>query len=354
MTTDTQTYDFDVALSFAGEDREYVEEVNAALKAVGIKTFLDADYLADTWGEDLVEFFDAVYRLRARFAILFISRHYAEKTWPRQERRSAIARAVVERGAYVLPVRLDDTEMDGLRPTVGYLDSRKTGIDGLARALTAKLAGRPGSREAWPGDRVPRTAREVAEVRSLKPPAWEYLLFAGYLYLGKEALEPKFLDHELGYAAPGGHATTAEEAVAFMRRSSIQRVVGTLMAMMEAKVQERAFGPLGTEGDPDRIEHLATRWNSAYADLLDWNARIRGTAHDHMFTAAFDLLARTADLPIRQYREFVNDFVSKTDGVPSALARHERLEISLVLTLSLEEGISEAFGAELERLADEM
>jgi len=94
---DRDSYDFEVALSFAGEDREYVEDINEALKQQGIRTFLDTDYLADLWGEDLVEFFDDIYRKRSLFAMLFISCHYGEKMWPRHERRSALVRALKER-----------------------------------------------------------------------------------------------------------------------------------------------------------------------------------------------------------------------------------------------------------------
>jgi hypothetical protein len=167
--SDRDSYDFDVALSFAGEDREYVEEVNDALKQQGVRTFLDSDYLSHTWGEDLVEFFDGIYRVRSLFAMLFVSRHYAEKMWPRHERRSALARALKERSAYVLPVRLDDTEIDGLRPTVGYLDARRTGIDGLVRAVLSKLAGRSGWLGGWSGDHAPRGQREIDQVRSERP-----------------------------------------------------------------------------------------------------------------------------------------------------------------------------------------
>ena len=49
-------YEFDLALSFAGEDREFVEDVATELKAAHVKYFLDSDYLAEMWGEDLVEF----------------------------------------------------------------------------------------------------------------------------------------------------------------------------------------------------------------------------------------------------------------------------------------------------------
>src|ERR1051326_2523809 len=85
-----QIYEFDVALSFAGEDRPYVNEVAEALKAASISVFLDADHVADMWGEDLVEYLDRVYRERAHFTMMFVSRHYAEKIWPTHERRSAM------------------------------------------------------------------------------------------------------------------------------------------------------------------------------------------------------------------------------------------------------------------------
>ena len=86
---DEPDYQFDFAVSFAGEDREFVEEVVEPLKRSGIRVFYDSDYLADMWGEDMVEYFDDVYRVNARFAIMFVSRFYADKMWTRHERRSA-------------------------------------------------------------------------------------------------------------------------------------------------------------------------------------------------------------------------------------------------------------------------
>ena len=46
------TYEFDVAVSFAGEDREFVEEVVAQLKQAGLRVFYDSDYVAEMWGEE--------------------------------------------------------------------------------------------------------------------------------------------------------------------------------------------------------------------------------------------------------------------------------------------------------------
>ena len=63
-----------MAVSFASEDRELVEEIVSLLKDAGLRVFYDTDYQAAMWGEDLVEYLDQVYRLKARYAIIFISR----------------------------------------------------------------------------------------------------------------------------------------------------------------------------------------------------------------------------------------------------------------------------------------
>ncbi len=117
---------FDVCLSFAGEQRDYVERIAMALKDAGLNVFYDQDedIAASLWGRDLGEVLDYVYRQGSRFCVMFISADYAAKAWTRHERRSALARAI-EHEEYVLPARFDDTELPGLRPTVAYLNLRE-------------------------------------------------------------------------------------------------------------------------------------------------------------------------------------------------------------------------------------
>jgi hypothetical protein len=105
------TFDYDVALSFAGEDRTYVQQVAALLHGHGIRIFYDEYMTAELWGNDLYVLLDEVYRERARFAVAFVSRHYISKPWTRHERQSAQARAFLDVGPYLLPVRLDDSEL---------------------------------------------------------------------------------------------------------------------------------------------------------------------------------------------------------------------------------------------------
>lgn len=112
---------YDVALSFAGEDREYVEAVAAALAGSGVKVFYDAYERSDLWGKNLYEHLTSVYKDDSRYVVVFVSKHYAHKVWTTHERRAAQARALVEHSDYILPARFDDTDIPGLLNTVGHV-----------------------------------------------------------------------------------------------------------------------------------------------------------------------------------------------------------------------------------------
>jgi len=130
---------YDIVLSFAGEDRAYVEAVAQFLEEHDVVAFYDRYEEVTLWGKDLAEHFDGVYRKQGRFCIMFISQHYARKLWTRHERRSALARALEQREEYVLPVRFDDSEIPGLRPTMGYLDLRTLSPEQLGQRILQKL-----------------------------------------------------------------------------------------------------------------------------------------------------------------------------------------------------------------------
>ncbi len=115
---------YDVALSFAGEEREYVDEVANVLKASGIKVFYDRFQEAKLWGKDLVAYLKKVYRDEAKYVIMFCSENYAQKNWPNHERESALERLLTGEFEYILPARFDDTEIPGLSSTRGYIDLR--------------------------------------------------------------------------------------------------------------------------------------------------------------------------------------------------------------------------------------
>lgn len=132
-------YKYDVALSFAGEDREYVDVVADILNKNNIKVFYDKFEEVNLWGKDLGIHFDYVYRRQSKYFIPFISVHYEKKVWTNYEVRTAIARAIENKEEYILPVRFDKTELDGIRSTIGYLDISNMSPEELASKILKKL-----------------------------------------------------------------------------------------------------------------------------------------------------------------------------------------------------------------------
>ncbi len=130
---------FDVALSFAGENRDYVEQVADALKANDVDVFYDRFEQVNLWGKDLAEHFGEVYGKDARFVVMFSSRHYAAKAWPNHEKSHALATHLKGVGGRILPVRFDDTEIPGLPGTIGYLDLRVLTPSQLAELIRQKI-----------------------------------------------------------------------------------------------------------------------------------------------------------------------------------------------------------------------
>lgn len=133
--------EYDVALSFAGEDREYAKELADLLNKNGYSCFYDENELANLWGKNLYDYLSSVYKDRACYCVMFLSKHYEQKLWTNHERQMAQAKAFIENREYILPVRLDDTEISGIPPTVGYLDLRSITIEEVYQALDKKLSG---------------------------------------------------------------------------------------------------------------------------------------------------------------------------------------------------------------------
>lgn len=138
--TDMDT--FDVAISFAGTEREYARQLAEILRASGFRVFYDDFYPEQLWGKDLVAFFDRIYRKVSKYCVMFISAEYGSRIWTTHERRSAQARALQEKGKeYILPIRVDQTDLDGLPHTVGYLPIDQYTIEQIADLLKKKLQG---------------------------------------------------------------------------------------------------------------------------------------------------------------------------------------------------------------------
>ncbi|MFQ5910051.1 MAG: TIR domain-containing protein [Thermoplasmata archaeon] len=132
-------FPYDIALSYASEQRGYVKRVYRRLRQLGVKTFYDDGEVVSLWGKNLEPYLEKVFRKMARLCVVFVSKDYVSKPWPLFEAQSALAREVQEKGEYVLPVRFDDSELSGLLPTIKYLRAQDYSPEQIAEIIRMKL-----------------------------------------------------------------------------------------------------------------------------------------------------------------------------------------------------------------------
>lgn len=134
-------FEYDVAISFASEDRTIAEEVVDSLARKNLKVFRD-EYRSGAsplWGKDIVDHLVNVYARKARYCVLLVSQDYPLKTWTRADRSSARERALRDPDEYILPILLDDRQVPGLTEAKGYRDLREHSVESLVTWLDEKL-----------------------------------------------------------------------------------------------------------------------------------------------------------------------------------------------------------------------
>ena len=104
-------YQFEFALSFAGENRDLARMIAEQLEMLDCAVFFDeyfeANYLGKAWHKSFAQ----VFGEQARFVICLLDKHHVEKIWPTFERECFSPR-VAE--AAVIPIYLDDTPVPGI------------------------------------------------------------------------------------------------------------------------------------------------------------------------------------------------------------------------------------------------
>ena len=137
-----ETYKYDVAFSFAGEDREYVEEVALFLKNRNIAVFYDYFEEENLWGKNLVSYLEEIYTYKSKYCVIFISQYYVQKEWTSFESAAAMVRMLdsnVKQKEYLLPVKFDETKVPGVLKTIGCIDGKRKSPEELGNLIIKKL-----------------------------------------------------------------------------------------------------------------------------------------------------------------------------------------------------------------------
>ena len=66
------------------------------LRDCDVKVFYDEFHKASLWGKDLYQHLQTIYRDKAKYCIVFVSKHYFKKDWTKHELKQAQARAFQE------------------------------------------------------------------------------------------------------------------------------------------------------------------------------------------------------------------------------------------------------------------
>ncbi len=132
-----------------------------SLKRRRVKCFYDFDEQATLVGKNLFTYLDEIYRLKARFCIMFISEHYPLKLWTNHERQSIQARMFESKDDYLIPVRLDDTEVPGVLSTIGYIDGRRLDTSEVAALIQKIVRGKVKPKKPTAKPKAVGTAKSV-------------------------------------------------------------------------------------------------------------------------------------------------------------------------------------------------
>jgi len=136
---DETVFDWDFAISFAGENRDLAKTIADLLAVLDCTVFYDqyyeANYLGTAWSQQFKEIFGT----KSRYVICLLDKHHADKIWPTFERDCFKPR--VAEGA-VIPIYLDDTPFVGIPEDIVGIDFKgkdSTDIDLVTDHIVYKL-----------------------------------------------------------------------------------------------------------------------------------------------------------------------------------------------------------------------
>ena len=129
---------YDVALSFAGEDREIAKNLAMSLREESVNVFFDEWATNELWGKNLFQHLTNIYN-ESSVVIVLLSKHYLEKQWTQTELRTLRNTAVHTQDYSIFPIKIDDSPYPSVVSTIGYIDLRVTSIKKIVDLVKEKL-----------------------------------------------------------------------------------------------------------------------------------------------------------------------------------------------------------------------
>lgn len=133
-------FKYDVAISFAGKNRDIAKKLANQLQKYHLEVFYDENEQADLIGKNLYQHLKEIYLEKCLYCIVLVSEHYLQRKWPSKvELPATQERDFVSDEEYILPLLLDDTKIPGIERTTGNIDLRKMSIEEASELIVHKV-----------------------------------------------------------------------------------------------------------------------------------------------------------------------------------------------------------------------
>lgn len=132
---------FEVAMSFPGERRQYVAATVTALRPhlPPDSIFYDHDYQAQLAKPNLDVLLQDIYRNKAKLIVIFLCAEYADKQWCGLEWRAIRDLVKNKNDDQIMLVKFDDAPVEGIFSLDGYIDARSHSPESLAKFILQRI-----------------------------------------------------------------------------------------------------------------------------------------------------------------------------------------------------------------------
>ncbi|MBL4585687.1 MAG: toll/interleukin-1 receptor domain-containing protein [Flavobacteriales bacterium] len=132
-------YRYDIAISYAEEDKANATEFAERFRSSGLHVFFDEFESFSLHGKPLIEVLHKIYTTEARYCVPLISSIYINKPYAKHEMHSALTRAIKENTEYILPIMIDEISVPGLHDDIKWLSLKRLSVIEIVSQVLQKL-----------------------------------------------------------------------------------------------------------------------------------------------------------------------------------------------------------------------
>jgi hypothetical protein len=104
---------YQILLSYADEDSAVAERLRNLLQEKEVTVYMDKFAEVEKWGKNNIDFIVDVFGSGGQYCIPLLSKHYADNRFTNLQRQISQSKALNQKDDYILPIRLDNTKIEG-------------------------------------------------------------------------------------------------------------------------------------------------------------------------------------------------------------------------------------------------